>query len=147
MLRTERTCQIDQDASSVEKYHLEPSSSTPLYRQLVEQITRRVISGQLGSGEEMPSVRDLARELRVNPMTVSKAYGVLQAEGLLMRRRGLNMVVAGSAVPPTSPTVRAKMLRPSLERAAVEASELNMPVAEALALFKAVLTERTAHVA
>lgn len=73
---------------------LNPQSGIPIYRQLVEQIKRLVAAGQLSPGSELPSVRELALEHSVNPMTISKAYALLEAEGLLERRRGKPMTVA-----------------------------------------------------
>lgn len=53
-----------------------------------------VASGQLAAGAELPSIRDLALKHAINPMTVSKAYSLLEAEGVLVRRRGKPMAVA-----------------------------------------------------
>ncbi len=69
-------------------------SPDPIYRQLSDQVRRFVAGGQLAAGDELPSVREVAQALAVNPMTVSKAYSLLEAEGVLARRRGLGMVVA-----------------------------------------------------
>jgi GntR family transcriptional regulator len=73
---------------------LNPQSGTPIYRQLVEQITRLIAGGQLAAGAELPSVRELAQLHAVNPMTISKAYALLESEGLLERQRGKPMRVA-----------------------------------------------------
>jgi GntR family transcriptional regulator len=75
-------------------FSLHPESGVPIYRQLVEQIRRLVAGGQLPPGAELPSVRELAQQHAVNPMTVSKAYALLEAEGLLERHRGKPMTVA-----------------------------------------------------
>ncbi len=64
-------------------------SGVPIYRQIVTQVQRLILSGILGEGHQMESVRDLSGRLKVNPMTVSKAYSILESEGLLQRRRGL----------------------------------------------------------
>ena len=69
-------------------------SGQPIYRQVTEQVRRQILAGQLGEGEQLVSVRDLAAQLKVNPMTISKAYGLLEAEGLLQRRRGIGLFVA-----------------------------------------------------
>jgi GntR family transcriptional regulator len=74
---------------------LNPQSGIPIYRQLVEQIRRLVASGQLAPGEALPSVREVAADHAVNPMTVSRAYNLLETEGLLNRRRGKPMTVVG----------------------------------------------------
>ena len=79
------------------RFDIQPSASTPIYRQIVEQVERRVRSGQWAAGDELPSVRTLALEHAINPMTVSKAYSLLEAQGLVERRRGLGMVVAARA--------------------------------------------------
>lgn len=116
-------------------------SSEPIYRQLVEQVRRFIAGGQLRAGDEVPSVRELAQSLAVNPMTVSKAFGLLEAEGLLERRRGLAMVVAQQHRRAQPAADRIGLLRPTLERAAIEAQQLELSPAQALALFKTILHE------
>lgn len=59
----------------------------PIYLQLVEQIRAQILSGKLGPGEKLPSVRELAKEAKVNPNTVQKALGQLESEGLIETRR------------------------------------------------------------
>jgi GntR family transcriptional regulator len=117
-------------------------SAEPIYRQLVEQVRRLVAGGQLRAGDELPSVRELAQALAVNPMTVSKAFGLLETDGVLERRRGLAMVVAEQHRRAQPAAERAALLRPTLERAAHEAHQLELPAAQALALFKTILRER-----
>jgi GntR family transcriptional regulator len=120
-------------------------SPEPIYRQLIAQVRRCVAGGQLKAGDELPSVRDLAQALAVNPMTVSKAFSLLEAEGLVTRRRGLAMVIAeqhGRAQPAAD---RIDLLRPTLERAAAEARQLQLPPSQALALFKTLLNEQEGH--
>ena len=121
-----------------------PGSTEPIYRQLVEQVRRLVAGGQLAPGDELPSVREVASSLAVNPMTVSKAYSLLEAEGLLVRRRGLGMLVAerpSARVGPGSQAERIALLRPSLERAAREARELELDPDTVLSLFTHLLKE------
>ena len=69
-------------------------SGQPIYRQVIEQIRRQIMAGQLAEGTQLVSVRDLAGRLKVNPMTISKAYSLLEHEGLLERRRGVGLFVA-----------------------------------------------------
>jgi GntR family transcriptional regulator len=73
---------------------LNPQSGIPIYRQLVDQVKRLVTGGQLAAGTELPSVRELALEHSVNPMTISRAYALLEQEGVLERQRGKPMRVA-----------------------------------------------------
>jgi len=117
-------------------------SPEPIYRQLVAQVRRCIAGGQLKAGDELPSVRELAQSLAVNPMTVSKAFGLLEAEGLLTRRRGLAMVVAEQHRRAQPSADRVELLRPTLERAAREASQLQLSAQQALALFKTILNEQ-----
>jgi GntR family transcriptional regulator len=117
-------------------------SAEPIYRQLVAQVRRCVAGGQLKAGDELPSVRELALSLAVNPMTVSKAYGLLEAEGLVTRRRGLAMVIAEQHRRAQPAADRIDLLRPTLERAAREVHQLQLPAAQALTLFKTILNEQ-----
>ncbi|MFP5391323.1 MAG: GntR family transcriptional regulator [Gammaproteobacteria bacterium] len=120
-------------------FSIAPGSPEPIYRQLVEQTRRLIAGGQLAGGDAMPSVREIAAALAVNPMTVSKAYGLLEMEGVLTRRRGLGMEVAQA--PPRADNLahRAELLRPTLERAALEARQLELDIDTVLALFTTIL--------
>lgn len=106
-------------------FAIAPSDPTPIYRQIVEQVRRQIAGGQLSTGIELPSVRAVAQQHAINPMTVSKAYSLLEAEGLLERRRGMGMVVAGqgarSAVDPE------RLLAPLLQALVRQAAELGLP--------------------
>jgi GntR family transcriptional regulator len=74
-----------------------PSSGVPIYRQLIDQVEALVAGGRLRPGDTVPSVRQVAGALGVNPMTVSKAWSRIEGEGVLERDRGRGMVVlAGS---------------------------------------------------
>ncbi|MEN6574734.1 MAG: GntR family transcriptional regulator [Phycisphaerales bacterium] len=101
-------------------------SGQPIYRQVVDQIRRQVVTGQLREGEQLPSVRDLAAQLRVNPMTISKVYSLLEMEGLLDRRRGVGLFVATLAKDKAGRT-KADMLQEALTKAVVMAVQLGIP--------------------
>lgn len=122
-------------------FSIATGSSEPIYRQLVEQVRRLAAAGQLQPGDEMPSVREIAQQLALNPMTVSKAYGLLEMEGVLARRRGMGMVVAERAAP-AAEADRAALLRPTLERAALEARQLELDPDTVLTLFATILKEK-----
>lgn len=123
-------------------FSITTGSSEPIYRQLVEQVRRMAAAGQLAAGDEMPSVRDVAQALAVNPMTVSKAYGLLEMEGVLARRRGLAMVVAENAPDGAGPASRAELLLPTLERVALEARQLELDANTVIALLKKIMKEK-----
>ena len=122
-------------------FSIHTGSAEPIYRQLVEQVRRRVASGQIRAGDEIPSVRELAQLLAVHPMTISKAYSLLEAEGLLERRRGLAMRVAPQHQRAQSAAARVELLRPTLSRAAAELRELELPKQAALKLFEQIIDE------
>jgi len=69
----------------------------PIYHQLAQLVLSRIISGSLEEGEAVPSVRQVAAQERINPLTVSRAYQSLVDEGLLEKRRGVGMFVADGA--------------------------------------------------
>lgn len=73
---------------------IDPAAAAPIWRQIEDGMRRLVASGALPVGTAIPSVRELARELRVNPATVSKAYQLLVADGALEVRRGEGTFVA-----------------------------------------------------
>ena len=73
---------------------VDPSSGVPVFRQVMDQVRFHIASGMLEPGDELPPTRTLSAELGVNPMTISKAYNLLQREGVLDRRPGRPLVVA-----------------------------------------------------
>ena len=73
---------------------IDPATAAPIWRQIEDGMRRLVASGNLPSGAVVPSVRELAKALRVNPATVSKAYRRLTDAGLLTVRRGEGTFVA-----------------------------------------------------
>lgn len=121
-------------------FDIAPTSPTPIYRQIAEQLRRLVAGGQMRPGDDLPSVRAVALYHAINPMTVSKAYSLLEAEGLLERRRGMGMVIADSA-PKSGLKQRRELLRPALEAAAQAARQLEIGDEDAQALFQACLDE------
>ena len=75
---------------------VQPSSGVPIYRQLIDQVRGMVAAGRVRSGDVLPSVRQLAAELGVNFMTISKAWAKLESEGLVEHVRGRGVLVAAS---------------------------------------------------
>jgi GntR family transcriptional regulator len=104
-------------------------SGQPIYRQVMDQIRRQILTGHLPEGEQLVSVRDLAGQLNVNPMTISKAYSLLEVEGLLERRRGVGLFVAHVQQDQKSRT-KSQMLEQILARAVATAVQLDIPEAE-----------------
>jgi len=77
--------------------HVVPGGDVPIYRQIMRQVADEVASGHLAAGDRLPSQRDLAQQLVVAPLTVKKAYDLLEAEGLLESRHGSGTFVAQGA--------------------------------------------------
>lgn len=120
-----------------------PTSGVPIYRQLVDQVRRHVASGRVRSGDFLPSVRQVAIELAVNPMTVSKAYSLLERDGVVELVRGQGMRVAPRPAPAANGTLRERQdkLLPLLEQVAAEAYQLALTPAQVKALFERVFKE------
>ncbi|MEO8315012.1 MAG: GntR family transcriptional regulator [Pseudomonadota bacterium] len=84
--------------------------SQPIYRQLRDRVVAMVLEGVLKEGEAIPSVRQVATEYRLNPLTVLKAYQQLADEGLVDKRRGMGMYVAPGASAALMKDERARFL-------------------------------------
>jgi len=76
------------------EFRIEPASRTPIYRQLVAQVREAVARGRMKPDERLPSVRDLSRQLVINPNTVARVYTELERDGVLNTRPGLGVFVA-----------------------------------------------------
>jgi GntR family transcriptional regulator len=109
---------------------LNPQSGVPIYRQLLDQVRRMVSSGQLPPGTALPSIRDLALLHAINPMTISKAYSLLEAEGLLERHRGKPMTVASLSSARPQLAKRLQQVDPLLDQVVLAARQLQITEAE-----------------
>jgi GntR family transcriptional regulator len=76
---------------------IEWSDGAPIYRQLKERVVAMMLDGELSPGDALPSVRQVAAEYQLNPITVSRAYQELADEALVEKRRGLGMFVTEGA--------------------------------------------------
>ena len=119
------------DASS---FHIQPSAPEPIYRQIADQVRRLAAGGQLAAGNVLPSVREVASVHAINPMTVSKAYSQLEAEGVLERLRGKGMAIAAHGRRPQQPLAqRWALLQPTIDTLARQARELELDPADVVA--------------
>ena len=109
---------------------IDPSDAAPLWSQIEEGVRRLVAAGTLRPGAPVPSVRDLARDLNVNPATVAKAYQRLTEAGVLLVRRGDGTYVADTP-PPMSRGERTRILREAAARYAGVAATLGVGSEEA----------------
>jgi GntR family transcriptional regulator len=123
------------------EFEIQPSSGVPIYRQIMDQVRALVASERLRSGQMLPSIRQLATDLEVNMMTVSKAYARLEAERVVERVRGTGMRVRQSSAP-GSAAERQKELRPLAEALATRAAQLNLTEQQTLTVVRGVFKER-----
>ncbi|HTZ20595.1 MAG TPA: GntR family transcriptional regulator [Opitutaceae bacterium] len=114
-------------------------NGVPAYRQIMDQIKLQIAAGVLPAGTEMVSTRSLSAELSLNPMTISKAYGLLEREGVLERRRGQTLVVRALAAGEQQSS-KLEPLRQHLASAAVLARQLGISREQALKLFRETLS-------
>jgi GntR family transcriptional regulator len=119
---------------------IDTHSGVPIFRQMLEQIRRQIMAGQMPEGSQLPSVRDLAVQLKVNPMTVSKVYGLLEMEGLAERRRGVGLFVS-SGNGRKQNTFRTELLEELLRKVAVLAVQFSIPEEEAVRLYQKIHRE------
>jgi GntR family transcriptional regulator len=121
---------------SLRIFVLQPSSGVPIYRQLIDQVRRMVASGQLAPGTTLPSVREVAAEYTVNPTTISKAYSLLESEGLLQRNRGKPMTIAGARGNQNSLAQRLKQVEAQVDSLVLAARQLDLQGSELTGLIK-----------
>ncbi len=122
-------------------FQINPSSGVPIYRQLMDQVRTLIIAGRLAEGDMVPSVRQIAEGLQINPMTVSKAWSLLERDGVLERVRGQGMRVLAAAKPRATVRERQQALQPLLEQVVIQAAQLGLSREQVLAAMAAALKE------
>ena len=110
---------------------INPSDATPIYRQVIDQVKLMVMAGQYTPGDQLESVSALSSRLKVNPMTISKAYGALVTEGVAERRKGVGIFVAAISEKKAD-RERQQLLDTSLKEAAGLVVQLDVPRKEAV---------------
>jgi GntR family transcriptional regulator len=123
---------------------LNSADERPIYGQIADRVKFAVAGGALRPGEMVPPVRELAKQLVVNPNTVARAYRDLQAEGLLETVRGIGLQVAEGAVERCR-AARKEIVRLRLRLAIDEARRSNMDPAELEALFREECARAAGH--
>lgn len=120
--------------------HIDPSSGTPIYRQIIGQMRQAVASGVLRAGDRLPSVREMAVELAVNPNTIAKAYQELERDGVIITPRGKGSFVADREGE-LDQAERLQQLGEAMDRIVAEAYRLRINRDEALALLRRKMDE------
>ena len=106
-------------------FQIDVQSGLPVYRQLMDQIKYYVASGALVPGDQLPSIRELAQSLTLNPTTIVKAYNELAHERVIELRQGKGAFVAAQASM-LSAREREKTLRRIARQLAVEATQMGI---------------------
>ena len=117
-----------------------PASGVPIYRQITEQVRLHAACNRLKTGEFLPSVRQVAQELQINPMTVSKAYSILEREGVVENVRGQGMRLKA---PGHNGAIRERRaaLKPLLEHVVATAYQLSLSPNDVLRLLEPMLED------
>lgn len=117
---------------------VDTSDGTPIYLQIVDQIKRSVAVGRLKPEDPLPSVRQLALDLTINPNTVARAYLELEHDGVIYKRQGQGTYVSAHAVD-ASRRERNRIVGALFDKAIVEAMNFGMSASEIDELYRALM--------
>ena len=104
---------------------IDNASERPVYQQIIDQVKRDIALGRLGKDEKLPTVRQLAGQLAINPNTIAKAYQQMEREGIITTRPGSGAFVA-NLNSDLSSSVKKKLISEDLERAVVDAFHMQI---------------------
>jgi molybdate-binding protein/DNA-binding transcriptional regulator YhcF (GntR family) len=110
--------------------YLGGTAQVPIYQQIVEQVKRLIATGSLKHGEHLPTVRQLARQLNINPGTVSRAYSELERQGVIISRRGGGTIVSTTTDDPRLLTLRQQQLSNLVSNSILDALSLGYTTEE-----------------
>jgi GntR family transcriptional regulator len=127
------------------KIALDFRSGVPIYAQIVEQITRQVLDGTLRVGDQLPTVRQLAADLRINFNTVARAYRLLDENGLISTQQGRGTYILEKPTPDHEQRLRRETLSALTEQYLAEVRRLGFGAAEALEAVHEALKRQGAH--
>ncbi|MDX6417670.1 MAG: hypothetical protein QOG28_2290 [Trebonia sp.] len=120
------------------RFRLDGSSGVPPYLQLVHQVRQSLLLGYLRPGDRLPTVKEVAVDIAINPNTVVKAYRQLEHEGLAAGRPGQGTFITGTPAGSSPPAAASQALRRSLRRWLAEAAEAGLSEDAITALIAAV---------
>jgi len=113
---------------------IDNASDRPVYQQIINQVKRDIALGRLAKEDKLPTVRELARQIAINPNTIGKAYRQLEQEGIIVTKPGSGAFVA-SLDSNLNRSVRKKLISEELERIAVDAFHMQIDGQTLLELF------------
>ena len=108
---------------------IDPQSAAPIYEQIAYEVKAAVARGELGEGYKLPSIRELARELAINPNTVVRAYESLEQGGVILRRKGAGCFLTGRSCD-LRVAIKRNQLRQLMDKTVTEAFHLGLSTAE-----------------
>ena len=123
-------------------FQIATTSGVPIYRQIIDQVKILIATKKLPKGEFLPSVRQVATELEINPMTASKAYSLLEKEGVLEFVRGQGMKVRESDLPGESLEQKENEIMPLLNEVVTKSRQLSLRPNRVIEMLKSVLKEK-----
>jgi len=121
-------------------FQINPHSGVPVYRQMIDQIKYYVASGALKAEDQLPSIRELAQALAINPTTVVRVYSELEREGVVEMRHGKGAFITASGRR-MSAAERDRTLRRLARQLAVEARQMGAPAGQVLKVVREELAE------
>ena len=119
---------------------VDPRSGVPIYMQIVEQVKRSVALGVLSAGEQLPTVKQLALDLTVNPNTVARAYRELERDEIIDTAVGRGSFVRGNGAATSSAAAASDVVGRALAQAVREAKSVGLQPEQIRALFETALT-------
>ena len=105
---------------------VDPRSGVPIYLQVIEQVKRSVAIGILGAGEQLPTVKQLAVDLTINPNTVAKAYRELERDGVIETAPGRGSFIKSNGVAETTKQAASDVARDAIDGAIREAKSIGL---------------------
>jgi GntR family transcriptional regulator len=105
---------------------VDPRSGVPIYLQVIEQVKRSVAIGVLSAGEQLPTVKQLALDLTINPNTVAKAYRELERDGVIETSPGRGSFVKSNGVKDTTKAAAMDVARDAIDGAVREAKSIGL---------------------
>jgi GntR family transcriptional regulator len=119
---------------------LDGESGVPYYLQVVQQVKRLITSGAIAPGDQLPTVRDMASDLVLNPNTIAKAYQELERDGVVETRRGLG-TFACTPASTLSDLDRKSAVTAMLKKLMIETSQMGVTMDEVLSLLNKLVEE------
>ncbi|MFS8513247.1 MAG: GntR family transcriptional regulator [Planifilum fulgidum] len=122
-------------------FDVNPRSDVPIYQQLVDGVKKAVARGILAPGDKLPSVRELAGRIAINPNTIAKAYQEMEREGIIETLRGRGSFIAEVQARSIDREEKKRRMREMLEKVLVEAYYMQMEEEEVLAMVEEIIRE------